>query len=256
MVTASDIKVVLPCLFPTKDPVWMMLHTCKVFGIDPHCYGIGETYAGWVDIKIKKLRKVAQEVLDMGYSHLLYSDARDAWFLAGLDEVAEAYNGLEDPPILLSAQARPFCGGYNKWYDMREWETGLDFPYLGTPGIMAHAEVLRDALTYMEETYPFDSSNPDSLPDDDPPWWISYMVDFPGAVALDNWCEIFLNAGDCPSGCWDIVNGKVYNSATGSWPKIIHFNGGSSDAVKGKWESLEPVWRKLGYSENPPWEAA
>jgi hypothetical protein len=52
----------------------------------------------------------------------------------------------------------------------------------------------------------------------------------------------------------EIKEGRVFNKLTGEWPAIIHFNGGSSDAVKGKWDNLEQYWTAFGYTERPPWE--
>jgi len=41
---------------------------------------------------------------------------------------------------------------------------------------------------------------------------------------------------------------------TQSLPCVLHFNGGSSDALTGKWESIKPYWQALGHTELPPWE--
>ena len=250
MVNASDIKVVLPCVFENPDPIWMMTHTCERFGIEPKLFGIRETYAGWIDLKVDKYLKVAKEVQAEGYSHILYSDARDAWFCSGLDEIAEKYNALGTPPILLSAQRHKFCGGYDKWYDMIEWDRSRLLPYVGTPGQLCEVEALIQALSYMDANY-----DRLTLPDDDPPYWIKFMVDFPGSVTLDHGSHIFMNVGDMGHGEWTIKDGRAINLLTDSKPSVLHFNGGSSDCLKGKWDQLEQHWRAFGYKESPPWES-
>ena len=253
MVKPNDIKVVLPCLFDnTTEPLWMMLTTCTRFGIDPYLYGINETYQGWVHLKIDLLGMTARKVAADGYSHLLYVDARDAWFLTGLDEVADKYNAMGCPPVMLSAQHRAFCGGYGKWYNKFPWDTSLAFPYIGTPGILAEASKLADIFEYMLANYPFGEVE-DSLPDDDPAWWIEYMLEHPGEVVFDHQCDIFANVGDVDDDDWEVVDGRAHIKLTDSWPCTIHYNGGASHWKYGKWEALEPQWRRFGYTEDPPW---
>lgn len=252
MVIAKDIKVVLACLFPNTDPLWMMLHTCKRFGIEPLLYGQCETYKGWVDIKIKLLRDAAREVKAAGFSHILYTDARDAWFCRDLHYVAETYNNYGAPPLMLGTQYRQFPG-MEKWY--REYpEVQRGFRYPATPGIIADAEVLADALDWMYRTYPFGADRLGSFPDDDPAWWCSFDRDRPGELVLEHYNKIFMNVGDMPDGEWDIRDGLAYNKITDTYPAILHFNGGYSHALYGKWEALEKYWRAFGYAENPPWE--
>jgi len=246
-VTAKDIKVVLPCVFPNTDPIWQMLHTCKRFGIEPKLFGMGGTYAGWIDLKVDKYLEVAKEVWSEGYSHILYTDARDAWFTSNLDEIAVKYEAMGAPPILLSAQRHRFVGGYNKWYDLLKWDESLDFPFIGTPGQLCEVEALIYALNQMKT---YDREN---LPDDDPPYWLLFMQEH--VVALDHDCHIFMNVGDMAREEWAAyATGHAFNNLTCTKPCIIHFNGGSSDALKGKWDQLEQHWRAFGYELNPPWE--
>ena len=246
MVKPEDIKAVLPCVFPNPDPIWMMLASCRRFGIEPKLFGLGETYAGWLDLKITKLLKVAQEVEAEGCTHLLYTDARDAWFCAGLDEIADKYNEMGAPDILLSAQRRRFAGGYKEWYDMVEWDEKQYCSYLGTPGQLASVGALQATLKWMAEQQA-------GYPDDDPAPWCHYISTFPGNVALDHDCRIFMNVGDMDSGEWDIRESRAYNKVSRQTPCVLHFNGGGSDWLKGKWDSLERHWRQFGYKEEPPW---
>lgn len=257
MIEAKDIAVSVSCLFPDTKPIWMMEHTCKRFNIPLHPYGIGEIYKGWVDIKINRLQKVAED-LSATHSHILYSDARDAFFLAPLEEVAEKYNALGAPPLMLSAQPDIF-GTYAEWYKELPWDLKKRFPYIGTPGILAETKALSDALKWMQKRR--DSGDWGEMHDDDPPWWCNFIRERPGELILEHDCSIFMNCGsyiDCgmwgPTGALEIKNGRVWNRLTQQWPCILHFNGGSSHWLHGKWEWLEPYWRELGYTASPPWE--
>lgn len=260
MISGSDITASVSCLFPNTDPIWMMMVSAARFGVSVRPYGLNATYNGWIDMKVHRLR---EEALSCPTSHILYSDARDAWFLAGPDEIAEKYNAMGCPPILLSAQCDIF-GTYAAWYEGIPWDLQKMFCYIGTPGQLCEAKALADALGWMQEHYHLGEpdQDPQGLPDDDPPWWCEYIRAHPGEVKLDTECAIFMNAGSnapSPLAMWgDVVNiigPRVYNKITEQWPCVLHFNGGYSHAEYGKWEQLQPFWRKLGYIQNPPWES-
>ena len=261
MISGKDITVSVPCLFPNEEPIWMMRTTCDRFGLSLRPYGMGPktVYNGWIDMKVHRLR---QEALSCPTSHILYTDARDAWFLAGPDEIAQKYNDLGCPPLLLSAQSDVF-GTYAAWYPKVEWNEKKLFRYVGTPGQLCEAKALADALGWMQEHFHLgEDVDTGGLPDDDPPWWIEYMAAHPGGVRFDHDCAIFMNAGsrlpgeqDMWADCLKIIGNRVYNKLTYAWPCILHFNGGYSHAFHGKWEQLQPFWRALGNKENPPWEA-
>lgn len=257
MICAQDITVVVPCLFPNTMPIWMLLESANRFGIPVRPFGIGKTYNGWVDMKVHKLK---EEAFNCETSHILYTDARDAWFLQDLDHITDCYNKLGAPEILLSAQSDVFCT-YAKWYDGIPWNMEEVFRYVGTPGQLCKADSLVRVLDWMTENHHL-GEDENGLPDDDPPWWIEFMRAHPGVVKFDHKCSIFMNAGsslpdqmEMFGHCLEFHGTRVYNKITDTYPAILHFNGGSSDALKGKWDQLEPFWRKCGHNSNPPWLA-
>ena len=259
MITAKDITVSVPALFPNLDPIWMLKTTADRFGYQLRPYGQGEIYKGWVDIKLYRL---LEEARTCPTSHILYTDARDAWFLSGPEEVAAKYNSLGCPPLMLSAQPDVF-NTYAKWYEGIDWDMSKRFRYIGTPGMLCEAKMLAWALGWMLERRA--SGDWGDMPDDDPAWWNLFIKEQPGKLVLEHNCDIFMNCGSyIPEGMWEtpeaphgvlrIVGGnRVYNRLTSSYPCVLHFNGGASDALQGKWRDLEPYWRRLGNMENPPW---
>jgi len=257
VITAKDITVVVPAVFENLDPIWMMTASAAQFGIPLSPYGMGGVYNGWTDIKIYKLRDLAA---NCPTSHIMYTDARDAWFLAGLEEVADKYNAMGCPPILLSAQCDIF-GTYIDWYQGLPWDMSKVFRYVGTPGQLCEAKALADALTWLQNRYHLGHDyGSGGLPDDDPPWWCEFMRGNPGAVTFDTECAIFMNAGSRPAegemfgDVLEIRPPRLYNKITGQWPCLFHFNGGYSHAMYGKWEQLEPFWKAFGFTQRPPWE--
>jgi hypothetical protein len=247
VISSSDITVIFPAVFETWEPVWMMLHTCKRFGIEPKPYGFGDTYDGWVNIKLNRLLEAVKEVET---SHVLYTDASDAFFLTGLDEITRKYNDLGCPPLFMAAEASKFPT-YMHWYnEVTTWDESLRFPYPHVGGRLDERDVLIDALGWMMERY-------QDMPGDDCAWWVRFVKDWPGELKWDSTAEIFMSAGNAggydPGSDLQVENGRLFNLATGSWPCILHLNGGYSEPGRGKWYALESWWRKLGYTENPPW---
>jgi hypothetical protein len=252
VIKASNITVSVPCLFPDEQAIWMLRTTADRFGYQLRPYGLGLTYQGWVHIKVNLLK---HEAKTCPTSHLLYTDARDAWFLTGPDVVAAKYNQMGCPPLMLSAQPDIF-GTYAKWYEGIPWDMSKRFRYIGTPGMLCEAKALAAALGWMEDRM----ANGGERDDDDPVHWCLWIKEHPNQLVLDHECSIFMNAGSqMEEGMWDTVlriEGKrVYNTVTQSYPCVLHFNGGYSHAQYGKWGWLEHYWRALGNSENPPWEA-
>jgi hypothetical protein len=96
------------------------------------------------------------------------------------------------------------------------------------------------------------------MPGDDPVFWLEHMAAFPGAVTIDHDCAIFQNCGQSET-VWDwklqvLTNGTVFNTQTGKYPCILHFDSGYSDPKTGKWSHIEKYWKALGNTERPPWE--
>jgi hypothetical protein len=216
---------------------------------------MGETYRGWVDIK---LIQYYQEVLNCKTSHILYTDARDAWFCCGLEEITEKYNKMGCPPLLMSSESSSFSS-YQKWFDCLTWDETKVFRYTGVGGTLCEVKALTEAIQWMLINFHV-GEDEGGLPNDDVPFWLEFIKAHPGALTLDHDCAIFMNAGSTiqGGGMWESVleikDGRVFNKVTNEWPCIIHFNGGSSDAVKGKWDNLEQYWTAFGYTERPPWE--
>jgi hypothetical protein len=247
MIESKDITVITPCLYPSKTPLWMFLASCRRFGVVPSYYAEGETYSGWVDIMLTKLMEAARACPT---SHMLYTDSRDAFFLAGMDEVVDKYNWMGCPTLMLSADSMGFPG-YEQWYDKVPWDLTKAFPYFQVGGKIGEAKVIAEAIKWMfSRARHGDWGN---MPGDNPPWWCNFMAERPGELVIDHNCEIF----QCATNVMDhllISKGRMLNSLTGSRPCILHFNGGYTDQFKGKWYAMEKTWRQLGYTENPPWE--
>ena len=138
-----SISVVLPCLFPDTKPIWMMMESCEKFGIVPVLYGMGGVFNGWVDIKIVRFfEALKQTVTDL----VLYSDARDAFFLRGLPDIIATYGGLGSPPILMGTQDCYFTD-HPDWFDAMPNPPDKVFRYIGLSTFMGQRDALLSAFT-------------------------------------------------------------------------------------------------------------
>lgn len=246
-VQTSDITVITPCCgYENTEPLWMFLITCKRFGITPTFYGKGKTYSGWVDIMLTQLMEAARTCPT---SHMLYTDSRDAFFLAGMDEITEKYNAMGCPPLLMSACNVGFST-YQAWYDKVPWDMTKAFPYFQVGGMVCEAKVLYEAICWMFGRNK--TGDWGTMPDDNPPWWCNFMAERPG-LTIDHECSIFQSCTNCMDSLL-FLGGRILNQFTWRSPCVLHFNGGYTDQKFGKWERMEPVWRQLGYKENPPWQ--
>jgi hypothetical protein len=253
VIEQKDLTVILPCIYDSEEPLWMMMATCRRFGITPTFFGKGEVYAGWVDIMLVKLAEAARTCPT---SHMLYSDSRDAFFLTGLREVVENYNAMGCPPLMLGSDCVGF-DSYKAWYDKVPWDKTKAFPYFQVGGKIGEAKAIYEAITWMLKKAK--SGEWGEMPGDNPPYWCNFMVERPGELTIDHECQIFQNCTEAMH-CLDVREPlwwpirRIYNSETDSWPCILHFNGGYTSQTEGKWYRMEEMWRRLGYVENPPWE--
>lgn len=245
MITKSDITVSTACLYQNTDPIWMFMNTCRRFSIEPLFYGLGDSYSGWVDIMLIRLMEAARTCPT---SHILYTDSRDAFFLAGLDEVVEKYNAMDCPRLMMASDCVGFSA-YQAWYDKVPWDFAKPFPYFQVGGKLCEAQALYEAISWMFEREK--TGDWGMMPGDNPPWWCNFMAERPGEMSIDHNCEIFQT---CNTDALDVECGRITNLATFSQPCILHFNGGYTDQITGKWYRMESTWRELGYTENPPWE--
>ncbi len=246
MISPNDITVTTPCIYENDKPLWMFLITCQRFGVRPTYYGVGKTYSGWKDIMLDQLMEAAR---NCPTSHILYTDSRDAFFLSGMDEITEKYNAMSCPKLMLSSDCVGF-GSYQAYYDKVPWDASKHFPFFQVGGKLAEARVLCEAIGWMLEKSKGGEWR--DMPGDNPPWWCNFMAERPGELTIDHNCEIFQT---CTTEALVVEGGRIRNTLTNSLPCILHFNGGFTDQVKGKWYRMEKTWRELGYTENPPWEA-
>ena len=81
------VYVTTACFYPTEQPIWRLRKSCDHFGIPLHPYGVGETFVSWRHAKVVRLIQELERLglrSDRRYTHVLYTDGADTWFLDDL----------------------------------------------------------------------------------------------------------------------------------------------------------------------------
>jgi hypothetical protein len=215
-----SITVLAPAYYNSLYPVRYLDQSAKRYGIDVHWYGLGKPYPGWYDVQIIDLLDELAKVIT---PHVLYTDASDAIFLSGLDEIWQKYVDMDMPDILMSKELSGANAG----------------------GILAYKDSLIGELEYLRQ-YIIDGPDPDNPQER----WRALIADSKPStrdayIKLDQESEIF-QVVDEPLDMVDILGG-VYNPRTVNYPSILHFAGGYTSSIDGKARLIEPYWSKLGY---------
>lgn len=246
-----NVAVITACLFLSESPIHYLKTSCERFGVPLRPYGLGESYTGWPDIKINRML-TEFKVLRSEFTHVLYTDGRDSFFLGPLSEAIEKYEHVYGAPDCVMA-TEPACYPHTELAD-RFPDPGHRYRWPGSGQFMGRLDYLIDAWTMLRR---FGDSEDDQ---NEQGWMLKAFLDgrFGEGFKLDTQCAIFQSAGNGSSSVGIGIGrelqmraGRITNTVTGSEPVIIHMNGGYTCPINGKWDAIEPVWRALGY---PPTE--
>lgn len=202
----------------------MFLHSARYFGYPDVIWyqgtSDGSVYHDFADAKVNRLLPVLEDLRDDGYTHVLYTDSTDAFFVELPSIILIQYHYLGSPPILFSRER-----GCYPHQDLIIPEH-LQFPNTGQ--YMGEITALIDMWTSVREKY-------GKEPDNEQGWMLRACADGID-IALDTESLIFrADAGD-------------YNSINPTC--MVHFNGGYSDPERGKYDAMLPLFMKL-FGEEP-----
>lgn len=220
------------CLYPNTSYIRLLVESADYFNIDLKPYGVGMQCGDWVQAKYTELMKAAA-VLPNYYTHIVYTDGRDAMFCGTERQIVNSYLMYDAPPLLLSAETNcypfPELGQY--FTNPSPWR----YPNAGQ--FIVERDYLLEHWPAMEKRY--NNGGPESGNDQG---WIlqSYVKGHLPQARIDVDCGVFQSWGDTRVGVGP--DGWVYNDRTGSYPSLVHFNGGYTDPVKGKEDRMQPVW--------------
>lgn len=231
------LAVITTAFFPAdvwRERLRMFLRSCRKYNITVIPYGVGEPYCIWAQMKIAKKIPVFKRLIREGYSHVLYTDARDAFWCGPLEEFTAKYRTAGSPSCL--AQTEKYCNP-NSSKIPNYPETGTEYRFHCVGGYIAE-------LPYMLNAFERMLPDVSKSGDDAEIWQWAWEAGWFRPV-LDAKCEFFQVGSSLHEGEVAMVDGRFTNTITGGKPCIWHLNGGYSDPVKGKEESMLPWWRMI-----------
>lgn len=209
------ITVIAPAFYPDLYNVRYLAESAERHKVPVKWYGQGLPYKGWFDVQVDCLLNLIPEIPT---SHVLYTDASDAFFCSDLVEITGKYLHMGEPKILVSQERSGVCAG----------------------GWLAEKTKICETLSVLKYFRPED-------PDPDNPqvrWRKALESKIIGADS-DVACDIF-QVVDEPL---QVKNGRIFNPRTVRYPSVVHFAGGYTDPVGGKAAQIEPYWRELRYAK-------
>lgn len=231
---ADKLAVLTTAFFPNLRPLRMFLESARKYNIQTLCYGVNETYCIWADMKIRRKIPVFEALLNDGYTHVLYTDARDAFFTGGLaypswTSILRSYGW---PPCLASAE--PLCNPDSS--KMGNYPDVGKYRYHCVGGYLAEIPWMLEKFRRMEP-------HVEAHGDDAEIWQIAWEEGW-FRPQIDYRCRLFQVLASCEDDL-EVRDGMLFNRVTESCPRIFHLNGGYSDPAYGKYDHMIGWWKKL-----------
>jgi hypothetical protein len=241
-----NLMVLAPAVFPNlteaMSRLWIFNASCLKHNISPTFYGIGNEFPGYrkmkLEMQLEHLRHVRGKGIRRGtyVTHILYTDAWDAFFTRPLRDVIKAYQKLGSPPFLASAYI-----GLGNESDMSKYKDCFDetipYRYPNVGGYLAEIGIVIQAFESMLLL-------PRQTGDDCFNWYDAWREGW-FRPKLDSGCDIFQVSDDNAA----VADGVLINRLTGSMPCILHLCGGYTDPRHGKDDRMKPWARRLGVIE-------
>lgn len=194
--------------------------SCEKFEIPLSVYGRGEFFS-FFDSKIRKMGIFLNRFKE-DYTHALFTDAADTFFLSSLEEVTKKYASLGQPKLLLSGEKS--CYPYPDFISRFPDSVG-PYRFFNAGGFIGEIQYLLDTISRLKSYY--------YVNDNDNAHWMLGFNERKIDLSIDHHCEIFQTMSDVDFGRDVVIDQskhlrktvRVYNKETQSYPCIIHFNG-------------------------------
>ena len=238
------LMVLTAAVFPSEEEarrkLWIFLKSAEKAGVtnkDMHLYGRRRGFPGYKTMMLDYQVEYLRQHRDDGYTHILFSDGWDAFFVAPLTEIVMKYQQLNSPPILTAAffqlgnvsdeeKQYPNCFNHDIYYR---------YPNRG--GYFAEYEAILEAFERMLKL-------PRQTGDECFNWYDAWQEGW-FRPELDSDCRIFQVTDNNVAE----LNGRLMNTHTRYLPCIFHHAGGYCDQETGKDRVMIPWARRLGVIE-------
>lgn len=226
-----------PCLYPTADRVHFLHDSCKRWGVDLHIHGVGMQFLNWGIMTRDHTVPHLKELLDSGYTHVLYMDGIDSLLVAGENEIIAEYKRYGSPSFLCGTQLFLWPENLADTFSSRSpWKYPNAGSWIGE-------------LPYLIETWErLATDHSECGLDWNPQSWLVRAWDDKLGV-LDEDCRLFqvIDRIDVYFKESPIIfhGDRVANNLTFSLPCVLHFPGGYADPNTGRDYRMGPVFKQL-----------
>lgn len=231
---AIKLAILTTAFFPNLKPLNMFIASSRKYGYYPiHFMGLHEQYRPWAEMKIRDKIPEFQKLMAEGNTHVLYTDARDAFFTGPFTELVAKYQSMGSPECLASTE--PNC---NPNSDMiPNYPDVGKYRYHCVGGYLAELPWM---LSKFQRMMPYLAKS-----GDDAEIWQWGWEEGWFRPELDSKCEIFQTLDHAEDDLIVTVDKRLGNTYTGTQPCILHLNGGYSDPITGKYDHMKGWWHAL-----------
>lgn len=233
-----SLLIISPCHYPDESRASLMVASARRHNLQPLLYGVG-TAAWSAHGGQEQGVEVIPLLQDRSEDYVLATDCNDVLFLAGEAEIMEKFLALQSKLVVSSESGlhprndelyeglrmRP---GHHKYVNIGLW--------------MGERQHAIDTMRCAIERYRY--KTPDGL--DSPQGWFMWgllqgTLDF----KLDSECVLFQSmAGWAPKHV-KVEGGRVHNTATGTTPVAVHFNGNCGGPIPARDELYEALYGRV-----------
>jgi len=188
--------------------------SADTFGIKLEVFGKGEFFS-FFDSKINKLGVVVNNLKNK-FTHVLYTDFADSFFLSGITEILLKYDFMKNPSLLVSGEKTiyPFPDFANLFPD-----DGGPYRFMNPGNFLGTIDAVLAALNACKPFYNIQNN-------DQAHWMLAYRQGTLPPIVVDTKARIFQTMADCKfEKEFKLGKNGLYNIKTDSYPCIVHFNG-------------------------------
>jgi hypothetical protein len=199
-----------------KKLVW----SAEQFNIDLHIFGRGKFFS-FFDSKIVGLQNYISEFKSQ-YTHVLYTDASDSFFLGGPYEIMGKFSTFQYPLVVSGEKGlHPFGNLKHLFNSSSRWK------YMNPGLFIGEIPYVLDTLGKLRTYH--------HLQTDDQGHWMEGLAAGRIHPVIDTDCLMFQTMSDANMAEeFSIKEGRIYNLITRNAPAVVHFNGPKGDSPNGK----------------------
>ena len=237
------LMVLTAAVFPSeaeaRQKLWIFLKSCEKADVpkeDLHLYGMGRGFPGYKAMMLDyQLEYLKQHQAD-GYTHVLFTDSWDAFFIDTLEEIKRNYTEMGRPPILVAAFYQLGNVSDEELQYPNCFDHSIVYRYPNRGGYIAEYGAIVDAFERMMKL-------PRQTGDECFNWYDAWQEGW-FRPQLDSRCRIFqVTDGNFQA----LLQGAGgYNTLTQQYPCILHLAGGYTDQRTGKDQVMIPWAKRLG----------